>query len=97
MKIRIAVLVVLMTAGIACTQTSEPNPSQNHVSTTDSSWSPAEYKIARDAFFNGYGTEDAFGRCAFNHIVANNTPSQMVQANATAMIQSALSYCADQL
>lgn len=82
----------LLFAGGACTTDDSPA----------SGWTNAEYQIARDAFFGGYGTPDAFGECAFDWVVANYSPEALGDVKegsleADRIIRRAAAACSDQL
>lgn len=98
---RLLPLNVLLAAGAlvwgACTQVSADS-----ADTTHPGWTNSEYRIARDGFFRGYGTPDAYGNCVFEWIVDNYSPEDVAELEGDTygqqdVIDAASDVCAELL
>lgn len=92
---RLLPLNVLLIAGAlvwgACTQVSADSANTDHPG-----WTNSEYRVARDGFFDGYGTPDAFGNCTFEWVVDNYSPEETAEfADDTYAMQAAIDAASD--
>jgi len=71
-KLLLPLVAGLMLTGIACTNNNDTADNPAHPG-----WTNTEYRVGRDAFFDGYGTPDAFGNCAFEWFVDHYLPSDV--------------------
>jgi len=91
-------LVLALGAGTACTEEEALIRSNPYSEQAPTGWTPSLESDVREAFFDGYGPQDAFGTCAIDYIIDTYSPSELETMSGTAgadedLIREALNEC----